>query len=82
MANRLLKFSSKTCQPCKMLDQQLKALGVPYSTIDIDDFPSMVETYQLRGVPTLVKMEGFGKEVDRRVGLPKDLAEFVSDCKE
>ena len=83
MANfRLLKFSSKSCQPCKMLSQKLAELGVSYTEIDIDEHASMVDSYNLRGVPTLVKVESFGNEVDRRIGLPKDLAEFVSDCKE
>lgn len=83
MANfRLLKFSSKSCQPCKMLSQKLAVLGVPYTEVDIEEHSSMVESYHLLGVPTLVKVDNFGEEVDRRVGLTKDLAEFVSDCKE
>lgn len=53
---KLLKFESKTCQPCKMLAKNLEGadIGVPIEVLDIDVHQDLLPAYNIRGVPTLV----------------------------
>lgn len=74
----LYKFYSDTCQPCKTLSAQLDNLGVEYTSVNIDEYPGYISQYSLRGVPTMILLDG-GKEVDRRVGIPKDLRAFANE---
>lgn len=78
---RLLKFYSDGCQPCKTLTTKLDELGVVYTSINIDEQPDLVEEYYLRGVPTLIIVNENMTEVDRRLGIPRNLEEFVSGFK-
>lgn len=75
---RLLKFYSPLCGPCKVLEGNLKNSGIAYTDINIfgdenidglgttDD---IVEHYNIRSVPTLIKIDDSGLELDRRVGI-------------
>ena len=78
---KLLKFYSDSCQPCKVLTKQLDDLNVEYTSINIDEHPEEVEKYYLRGVPTLIVVDDSGKELDRRIGLPRNLEDFVNGFK-
>jgi glutaredoxin len=51
----LLRFTSPTCQPCKMLAKTLEELnlGVDIEVVDISVHPEMIDEYSIRGVPTL-----------------------------
>jgi len=43
-------------------------LGLPIEVVDIDENGALAQQYGVRGVPTLVMVEG-DKEVKRQVGL-------------
>lgn len=55
---KLLKFESKTCVPCKVLSKNLESvdLGIDIEVIDIDVYPDLVDEYMIRGVPTLLHL--------------------------
>ena len=55
---KILKFQADWCQPCKMLTNVLKDIktDVEIEVIDIDQNPEMAKKYNIRGVPTLVKL--------------------------
>ena len=70
MDKRVLRFTASWCGPCKSLAKTLEDLktNIPVEVIDIDvDSESAVE-YGVRGVPTLVMLEG-NNEIKRLVGL-------------
>lgn len=75
---KLLKFYSPLCGPCKVLEKNLKDSGIEY--VDINIFEDachdglgttehLVEHYNIRAVPTLIKIDDSGLELDRRVGI-------------
>ena len=69
MTKKILRFSATWCQPCKILAKNLEAakLEIPVEYIDVDSNVSLTDEYGIRGVPTLVLLDG-GKEIARSVG--------------
>lgn len=70
MDKRVLKFSASWCQPCKMLTNTLKDVqtDVRISEIDIDENDKIVRDYNIRGVPTLIMLDG-NTEIKRKSGM-------------
>ena len=70
MSNKILKFSAAWCQPCKAMSATLSRMTIPMDIdiIDIDDQYEIASKYAIRGVPTLVMVDGAGVEVSRLVG--------------
>lgn len=68
---KLLKFSASWCGPCKMLSKTIEQvkdeLDCDIIEIDIDDDFETSNKFQIRGVPTLVLMDG-ETEVARKTG--------------
>ena len=67
---KILRFSAEWCQPCKMLAKNIDAAGItlPIEYIDVDEQGDLTAQYKIRGVPTLVLVEG-GQEVKRVSGV-------------
>lgn len=80
---KLLKFSASWCGPCKMLTNTIESVknDIPYEIeeIDIDENTEMTTKFQVRGVPTLVLMNG-DSEVKRTSGAmsASQLKEFLA----
>lgn len=78
---KILKFYSPTCGPCKVLESQLKELGIEYTNINISDSNKgdIISKYSIRAVPTLLVVDSELKEIRRHVGLFKqgELEEFI-----
>jgi len=70
MSNKILKFSAAWCQPCKAMSATLSRMTIlmDIDSIDIDDQYEIASKYAIRGVPTLVMVDGAGVEVSRLVG--------------
>lgn len=68
---KLLKFSASWCGPCKMLSMTIAGIkdeiSYPIEEIDIDENSDMAQKFSIRGVPTLVIVDG-EKEIKRKVG--------------
>lgn len=69
----ILKFSRKTCVPCRVLSNYLGEIDLTEHNatlceIDIDDEPTAIDTYKLGAVPTLV-IKRNGVEITRFTGL-------------
>ncbi len=67
---KIIKFYSDTCGPCKVLDSNLKKAGIDYESINAnsDENDTLVEKYNIRAVPTLIKEEN-GVEIARHTGI-------------
>lgn len=67
---RILRFTASWCQPCKMLAKTLEETNtlIPIEVIDIDVHPELATDYGVRGVPTLVMLDG-DVEVKRLIGM-------------
>lgn len=66
--NKLLKFSSPTCAPCKMLSNYLNEKGVEYEEIDVFEQVETSSKYGISGVPVLMVVDEEGNTVDQVVG--------------
>lgn len=68
---KVLKFSAKWCNPCKMLSKVLEDYNgeIPVEEIDIEDNSDMANQYSIRGVPTCVLLNDSDVEVNRKVGM-------------
>lgn len=67
---KILRFSAEWCQPCKTLAKNIEQanLNVPIEYVDIDQDDQLAAQYKIRGVPTLVMIEG-GIETKRISGV-------------
>lgn len=79
---KILKFQASWCAPCKMLSTVFNDIKdeLPHELveIDIDENSDMAKQYNIRGVPTLVLLDG-DTEVDRKSGYmsPPQLKAFL-----
>ena len=57
---RVLRFTASWCQPCKMLAKTLEDIDskIPIEVFDIDERQEVAMQYGIRGVPTLVMLDG------------------------
>jgi len=57
---KVLRFTASWCQPCKMLAKTLEDVQtqIPIEVIDIDENQQLATDYGIRGVPTLVMLDG------------------------
>jgi len=63
-------FNAKWCGPCKQMKPHIEKLqqeGYNIEEIDIDEFPSLAEDAEVRGVPTLMIFDNEGLQ-ERVVG--------------
>lgn len=77
---QVLKFQSDWCQPCKLLDAQLKRLFplLEVTKINTDEERQLAVQYGIRSIPTLIILDENGKEQERLTGSVTDakLKEF------
>jgi thiol-disulfide isomerase/thioredoxin len=67
---KVLRFTASWCGPCKMLAKNLESIktDLEIQVVDIDTDTAMAQKYGIRGVPTLIMLDG-DKEVKRNVGV-------------
>lgn len=78
---KLLKFESKTCMPCKALAKNLENadLGIDIEVVDIDVHPDIVDEYMIRGVPTLLHLPS--KHSISGVKTTEEIRKWLATCK-
>lgn len=67
----ILKFTSSSCQPCKAVDEIVKALTpklISVESLNLLDDRDAFEAYDVRSVPTLLFVDSMGNELTRHVG--------------
>lgn len=73
----LLEFWSATCEPCKLLDQNVfpdERIGTAIRKlhpvrVDVDKQPDVARKYNVNGTPTLLLTDSYGTELFRYTGL-------------
>ena len=77
---KVIRFTASWCGPCKMLAKTLEDIDtqIPIEVIDIDENQDLAMNYGIRGVPTLVMLDG-DVEVKRLVGMKmkNELSEWL-----
>jgi thioredoxin 1 len=82
----LVHFFAEWCVPCRTVSRSLESLAPAHldrlrmGGLDVDASAATAERYEIRGLPTLLLIEG-GQVRERRVGLmaPEALRAFVED---
>lgn len=66
---KVLRFTASWCGPCKMLAKTLEDIQtpIPFEVVDIDVNPEIAQDYGVRGVPTMIMIDG-NTEVKRVTG--------------
>ena len=79
---QVLYFTAPWCGPCKMLAKNLESVTTetPIEVVDIDENSALAAKFGIRGVPTLVMVEG-DVETKRLVGMKslKELEDWLND---
>lgn len=83
--NKILKFSTSYCGPCKLLKKELEDFDLlPIESIDADEDEELCLKYNIRSVPVLIFLEENGTELGRHVGFitKKDLTNLINSFNE
>lgn len=77
---KVLKFSGSLCQPCKALSDKLGSLGFSVIEKDIEADITDATRYGIRTIPTMIKIDDNGADVERLQGNPSqtELRRFFS----
>ena len=80
---KLMKFSASWCGPCKMLSRVMEDVDlgdVQLMNIDIDENSDLAAQYGIRGVPTMILLDGSDNEIGRLVGMVNEakIKEFIN----
>ena len=70
MAAQVKFYNAKWCGPCKQMKPHIEKLqkeGYDIQEIDVDEFPSLAEEAEVRGVPSLMIYDNDGMQ-ERVVG--------------
>lgn len=86
--NTILKFSANWCKPCTQLQKQIDELVIDTEIFtieyyDIEEWPDLAKEYNIRSIPTLIKLDESLTEVSRKIGslTNEQLLEFVNEQK-
>ena len=69
--NKILYFTASWCGPCKALAptvQQLQSEGLNIQKVDVDNDQALSAQYNVRNIPTLIKVDGSGNALGRLTG--------------
>lgn len=53
----LIKRSFPACPACNAMAQALREEGIEFTTLDITEDPSLVDTYEIQGIPVTLAGE-------------------------
>ena len=72
--NIILQFSSSWCNPCKQAKRYVKSIGAEDKIIyvDVEENEALVSEYKIKNLPTFIRLDIDGKEVERFVGFDKN----------
>lgn len=66
---KILFFSAHWCSSCNNLKQNLLPEDLEnVEFVDADNQPNEVIKYNIRSIPTLIKLDEEGDEIDRKLG--------------
>jgi thioredoxin 1 len=83
--NKVIKFSADWCKPCKILGDQIESLKDSFTTeivsVDIETSAGLTKKYNIRSIPTLIKVSATGDELCRHTGsiTSEELVRFVNE---
>jgi len=86
---KILKFGAVWCSGCLVMrprwnkiEKENEWLNTEY--FDVDEFPEMIEKYELKEYPTFIFLNNKEEEIDRKLGevSEKDLLDLINNYKD
>ena len=79
----IIYFFAQWCGPCKYFApvyEQTSAANskINMNKIDIDELPEIAADYGILSIPTLIAFQN-GKEIDRIIGVPSSLQNWINN---
>jgi len=68
---KLLYFSAPWCGPCRTFGPIMEQVSKTYQVqkVNVDEDSTLAAKYNIRNVPTVVKVDSNGNEIDKFVGV-------------
>ena len=66
---KIIYFTAPWCGPCRTFGPIMESTGLPFQKVNIDEDTELASKYGVRSVPTILKVNNFGEELGRQVGV-------------
>ena len=73
---KYLLFGATWCPPCTHMKKLLEELKWEVQDIDIDKQKTSVDRYKVKKIPTIIKIDSKGNEINRYFGIKQTAKEL------
>lgn len=69
MITKAIKYGATWCNPCRLTEENLKKIGLPFESIDVDENEELAESKNITAIPVVEFLNENDEVVERRTGL-------------
>lgn len=77
--NKIIKFETNNCAPCKMVGMVLDQKNVEYEIVQVEESLDYAESMSVHQVPVVMVLNESGEELERVEGFNPPLLETLID---
>lgn len=82
MIVKAIKYGTDWCQPCHVMEANLRAIGILYETVDLDENEEIADQKSIQNIPFTEFLNEDGEVVYSYTGLMtlEDIREVLDSC--